>query len=143
MSENDHFRRSRWRGDENKETEDLVDTRSWRASQDVVGRQIPLLWFIVAEPLDNRGIVLPIKSGEIIGRKGEVRWGDPRMSREHARVHLVNHPDDPTHQIYAIEPLNDRNGTYINGHSIDRMTILLENDAVMMGDTLFVVKVLA
>ena len=143
MSENDDFRRSRWRGDENKETEELVDTRSWRNTINASAKQMPLLWFIVAEPLDNRGIVLPVKSGEIIGRKGDIRWGDPRISREHARVHLVNHPDDPKQLVYAIEPLNDRNGTYINGHAIDRMTLLLENDAVLMGDTLFVVKGLA
>ena len=143
MSEQDNFRRSRWRGDENKETEELVDTHSGQPVMNKMAKYSPLIWFIIAEPLDNRGSVFPIQSGDILGRKGDVRLGDPRVSREHARVHLVNHPDDPTQKVFAIEPLNDTNGTFINGHAIDRMTILLENDKVLLGDTLFVVKVLA
>lgn len=142
MSENDGFRRRRWRADANKETEELIDTHSGQPVARAMPEQTPLLWFIIAQPLEHRGVVLPLKNGETLGRKGNVRLGDPRISREHARVHLVNHPDDPNQFVFAIEPLNDRNGTYINGHRIDRITILLENDAVVMGDTHFIVKVL-
>lgn len=139
----DGFRRRRWRGGTGTEIplppDDtaLVDTRAWNPQ---VG--YPLLWLVVAEPAASRGAILPVEPGNIIGRRGDVRWHDERMSREHARIRLVRHPDDPDQLVYVIEPMNDRNGTFVNGNGITAATPILENDRIEMGDTLFVVKVL-
>jgi hypothetical protein len=148
-NESGGFRRRMWHGSNgtdiplpprSNEDNAFVDTRSWQPSLNTAGQ--PLLWFIVAQPIDQRGSVLPIAPNTIVGRRGDIRWHDPRMSRQHAHIRLMRHPDDPKRQVYAIEPLNDRNGTFINGHEITTLTMLLENDEIAMGDTLFVVKVL-
>lgn len=142
-SESGDFQRRVWQGTQGTDiplprSEDtFTDTKSWNPAY-----RIPLLWFIVAQPLEHRGAILPVAPNNIIGRRGEVRWHDPRMSREHARVRLVRHPENPQEQIYAIEPLSDKS-IFINGHELDNLTILLENDEIQMGDTLFIVKVLA
>jgi len=102
----------------------------------------PLMWLVVAKPITQRGAVLQITHGVIIGRQGDIRWTDPRMSRQHARFALTPHPEDSQRMVYSIMPVQDRNGTMVNGEQIASKTLLKENDEIVMGDTYFIVKVL-
>ena len=123
--------------------------RTWEGrktqTKPVVSRQRPnvhppLMWLIVAVPAQHRGTVLPMPSGSVIGRQGDVRWHDARMSRKHAQIDLVT--NDMGHPAFILTPLNDRNGTLVNDQPITEATIIQENDVIEMGDTQFVVKVL-
>lgn len=102
----------------------------------------PLMWLIVAQPIAYRGAVLQVTHGTVIGRQGDIRWTDPRMSRQHARFSLIQDPDDSARIVYAIVPVQDRNGTIVNGENITTITPLEENDEIIIGDTYFIVKVL-
>lgn len=100
------------------------------------------MWLIVASPSTLRGTVLPIAPKSIIGRQGDIRWHDGRMSRKHAQFLLINDPENLDHKLFSIKPYKDRNGTLVNGKRISELTPLYENDVIVMGDTQFVVKVL-
>ncbi|MGJ3238097.1 MAG: FHA domain-containing protein [Anaerolineae bacterium] len=101
-----------------------------------------MMWLIIAYPETHRGTVLPVKDNALIGRHGDLRWYDMRMSRKHARFVRIADPERPNRQIFAIKPESDRNGTIVNGKRIANMTPLYENDVIVMGETTFVVKVL-
>lgn len=101
----------------------------------------PLMWLVVTFPLEQRGTILPVKPDDTFGRTGDVRWDDPLVSRQHARFMLIEgRADAPTQ--YAVQPLQDRNGTFVNGERISGAKRLNENDHIEMGDTQFIVKVL-
>jgi hypothetical protein len=148
MTKDDGFQRRKWSQDSTDtpaapyedDEEDLLVTRVWQPSPDILEQQ-PLMWLIVLEPIESRGIVISVKPGAVIGRQGEIRWNDPHISRKHAHFMLVQHPAQAKKQSFAVAPFNDRNGTYINGERIHHVTLLQENDRVEMGNTLFVVKV--
>lgn len=149
MSKDDSFQRRKWGTNEstdvppppnNDDDEDVLQTNIWHPSPDVLPQQ-PLLWLIVLEPVESRGVVIPVKSGAVIGRQGDIRWNDLHMSRKHAHFMLVQNPAQAEKQVFAVAPFNDRNGTYVNGERIHHVTLLQENDHVEMGNTLFVVKV--
>jgi pSer/pThr/pTyr-binding forkhead associated (FHA) protein len=111
-----------------------------RASDDA---HAPLGWLIVKEPAERRGTVLAVRANQIIGRSGDVRWDDPRLSRQHARVTLdrpADAPDDPP--VFHLWPFGTTNPVYLNGQEIRGATPLRENDEVRLGETLFVFKVL-
>ncbi|GAB5491614.1 MAG: hypothetical protein Phog2KO_18290 [Phototrophicaceae bacterium] len=109
---------------------------------DIKHNETILMWLIVASPDNVRGIVLPVSSGTTIGRHGDIRWHDVRMSREHAKFSLIANSDNDNQQTFCISPQKDRNGTMVNGKRITGQTPLQENDIIVMGDTEFVVKVL-
>lgn len=102
----------------------------------------PLMWLVVSRPIHQRGAVLQVTHGVVIGRQGDIRWTDPRMSRQHARFALSQNPEQPEQMVYSIIPVQDRNGTMVNGERITSKTLLKENDEIIMGDTYFIVKVL-
>jgi len=100
-------------------------------------------WLIVKEPAGQRGTALAVKANQIIGREGDVRWDDPRLSRQHARLTVepaAEAPDDPP--IFHLWPFGTTNPVFVNGQEIRGATPLHENDQVRLGDTLFVFKVL-
>ncbi|MBI5961246.1 MAG: FHA domain-containing protein [Chloroflexi bacterium] len=104
---------------------------------------LPLGWLVVKEPLGRRGEVLTVRPGQTIGRDGDVRWNDPRMSRQHARLTLepsAEAPDEPP--VFHLWPFGPTNPVFVNGQEIRGATPLSENDEVRLGDTLFVFKVL-
>ena len=119
----------------------IDETRVW-TPQFIATTGQPIMWLIISQPEESRGQLIRVQPGGIIGRQGEMRWNDPRMSRHHAHIMLLPMEDNPDKQVYAIAPFHDRNGTYVNGQRIDGLTVLHENDTVVMGDTHFVVKVL-
>ncbi|MFP4320855.1 MAG: FHA domain-containing protein [Anaerolineales bacterium] len=105
----------------------------------------PMMWLIIRAPEDYRGTVLFVPPNGIIGRgrDAEVQWRDPRMSRQHAVILLNPNPEAPYEgQVYMIEPLSARNGLWINDQKIEAPTPVYENDVIIMGDTVFVVKIL-
>lgn len=109
---------------------------------DVAARP-PLGWLVVKEPLARRGAILGVRSNQIIGREGDVRWDDPRLSRQHARLTFEppdDAPDGPPE--FHLWPFGPTNPVFINGRQIRGATPLHENDEVRLGDTLFVFKVL-
>lgn len=124
------------------EESELIETRAWQAISSGKDYRAPLMWLVVAYPLQYRGTILTVQPSHIIGRKGEIYWRDPRMSRQHAQFTLITDPQQDDLQRYIITPLQDRNGTFVNGQRIASPTILYENDRIQMGDTLFVVKTL-
>lgn len=102
----------------------------------------PLLWLIVERPQRDRGAILPIPPNATIGRQGDVRWPDARMSRQHARFVWVEHDAHTAQARFLLVPLQDRNGTMVNNRPVQQPAPIYENDVITMGDTHFVVKVL-
>ncbi|MBN2306332.1 MAG: FHA domain-containing protein [Anaerolineae bacterium] len=125
----------------------------------------PLGWLIVKMPLDQRGTVYPVRANQVIGRMGDIRWEDPRLSRQHARLTFEPPRDadsgDADYDVmetdadvggsveaaemdgmFHIWPFGPTNPVYINDQEIRGATPLYENDLVRLGDTLLVFKVL-
>jgi hypothetical protein len=103
----------------------------------------PLGWMVVKEPVEQRGTVLAVHPNQVIGRSGDVRWDDPRLSRQHARLTFevpADTPDGPP--VFHLWPFGPANPVYINGREIRGATPLRENDEIRLGGTLFVFKVL-
>lgn len=103
----------------------------------------PLAWLIVKEPPERRGEIVPVQANQIIGREGDLRWDDPRLSRQHARLTLEpskDAPEDPP--VFHLWPFGPTNPVYINDREIRGATPLHENDEIRLGQTLFVFKVL-
>jgi pSer/pThr/pTyr-binding forkhead associated (FHA) protein len=123
---------------------DVTEIIPRRASEQGLAAAESLLgWLIVKEPAERRGMLIAIRANQTIGRDGDARWNDPRLSRQHARV-TVEPPDDdpdgtPTFHIWPFGPTNP---VYINGREIRGATPIYENDEIRLGDTLFVLKVL-
>jgi len=124
-----------------EDSDEFAQTRIWNPSPKVLPQQ-PMMWLIVAQPIEQRGMILAVQPGAIIGRHGDIRWGDLHMSRKHARFLLANDPSQAQREVYAVVPESDRNGTFVNGERIQHVTLLRENDVLEMGDTSFVVKIL-
>jgi hypothetical protein len=104
---------------------------------------LPLGWLVVKEPVERRGVILPVHHNEIIGRQGDVQWYDPRLSRQHARVTVEPAEDDPDGPpVFHLWPFAPTNPVFINGVTVRGATPLHENDEIRLGDTLFVFKVL-
>jgi pSer/pThr/pTyr-binding forkhead associated (FHA) protein len=102
-----------------------------------------LAWLIVKEPQARRGEILPVVANQIIGREGDLRWDDPRLSRQHARLTFEPPEDAPEDEpVFHLWPFGPTNPVYINGREIRGATPLHENDEIRLGDTLFVFKVL-
>jgi len=103
----------------------------------------PLGWLIVVEPAAQRGTLLTLAHNQVIGREGDLRWDDPRLSRQHARVTVeppAHAPDAPP--LFHLWPFGPTNPIFINGEEVRGATPLFENDEVRLGDTLFVFKTL-
>ena len=104
---------------------------------------LPLAWLIVKAPPEERGTVLPVQPNQVIGREGDIRWADPRLSRQHARFTLeapADAPDGPP--LFHVWPFGPTNPVYVNGEPVRGATPLQENDEIRLGETLFVFKVL-
>lgn len=109
----------------------------------VEGPPAPVGWLVVKEPPERRGEIIRIKPNQSIGREADIRWDDPRLSRQHARLTLEPPEDDPdADPVFFLWPYAPTNPVYINGHEIRGATPLHENDEIRLGDTLFVFKVL-
>lgn len=83
------------------------------------------------------GTVISVTDELLIGRqaKGEGSLeGDIEISRQHARIAAR---EDGR---YAVEDLGSTNGTFVNGHRIDRPTALERGDRVEFGGTTLVVQ---
>ena len=63
----------------------------------------------------------------VIGRTGDMRLGDARVSRRHAHI---ERNDAST---YVLEDLQSSNGTYLNGTKIDRPCVLTSGDVIRVG----------
>lgn len=105
---------------------------------------LPLLgWLVVREPVEHRGTVLQVAANQVIGRAGDVKWNDPRISRQHARLTVEPPDDDPdAPPVFHLWPFGPTNPVFINEREIRGATPLHENDEIRLGDTLFVFKVL-
>jgi hypothetical protein len=104
----------------------------------------PLAWLIVKEPEAQRGTMLALAHNQVIGREGDLRWDDPRLSRQHARVTVeppAHAPESPP--LFHLWPFGPTNPIFINGEEVRGATPLYENDEIRLGDTLFVFKTLA
>jgi hypothetical protein len=150
MNKDDGFQREKWnKGSSQTEVSDITlegqlpETQiPIEVSETETKRPRLMMWLIVSNPPEHRGTVLPIAEGTLIGRHGDIPWQDPRMSRKHAKFIILNDANNLEHEIFALEPQNDRNGTMVNGGKISETTPLRENDVIIMGDTRIVVKVL-
>ncbi len=83
----------------------------------------------------SKGQVLRIAPGEpaLIGRQApRYKLADSRVSRRHAEVQLDG-------GRWVLRDLNSSNGTFVNGHRINRPTVLSEGDQVQIGRLLLVV----
>lgn len=100
-------------------------------------------WLVVRQPVERRGTVLPVGPNQVIGREGDIRWDDPGLSRQHARLTLEPAEEDPDGPpVYHLWPFGPTNPVFINGRESRGATPLRENDEIQLGDTLFVFKTL-
>lgn len=106
----------------------------------------PLALLVVKRPRVRRGVVLPVRANQSIGRDGDIRWDDPRLSRQHAKftVELPHAADRDSYAlpVFHIWPFGPTNPVFVNGRAIRGATPLQENDEITLGNTLFVFKVL-
>lgn len=124
-------------------TEVIADEDAAAPPEAVPAPPAPLGWLVVKKPLEKRGTVIPVRANQIIGREGDIRWEDPRLSRHHARLTLEPPPDAPEGApVFHLWPFGTTNPVFINGQEIRGATPLHENDEIRLGDTLFVFKVL-
>lgn len=112
--------------------------------EDSATPDLPLLaWLVVALPLEQRGMLIELGANSILGRGRDVdiRWDDERLSRQHARFWVGLDPQ--TNRLaYFITPLEARKPIELNQQMIQSSARLYENDRLLLGDTLFVVKLL-
>lgn len=107
----------------------------------------PLGYLLVKEPRDRRGVVIPVRPNQVIGREGDIEWDDPRLSRQHARFTLEPLEETVGEHIsgtlaFFLWPFAPTNPVIINGQAVRGATMLNENDEIRLGDTLFVFKLL-
>ena len=102
----------------------------------------PLAFLLVQRPLANRGQVITLLPGNVIGRKkADVILPDRKVSRQHARINLE--PPDENGQVkFAIFDFGTSNGTHVNDHEISGRQVLEENDEIRLGDHTFIFKTL-
>jgi hypothetical protein len=124
-------------------TEAIPDERAQEVPAASPAPPAPLGWLIVKAPLEKRGTIIPVQANQIIGREGDIRWDDSRLSRHHARVTLEPPADAPEElPVFHLWPFGTTNPVFINGQEIRGATPLHENDEIRLGDTLFVFKML-
>ncbi len=113
------------------------------ATAEQAANPMPLAWLIVKAPTERRGEVLSVRPNQVFGREGDIRWDDPRLSRQHARFTLEKPADAPeASPCFHIWPFGPTNPVYVNGQAVRGATPLQENDEIQLGETLFVFKVL-
>lgn len=98
---------------------------------------------LVRVPVDKRGRVYRVESGQVIGRMdADVRVNDRRVSRQHARINVEIDPEND-HLQFVIYDFGTANGTFVNGNRVDGRALLIEGDDVQMGDHVFSFKTLS
>jgi hypothetical protein len=103
----------------------------------VLGGERRLLGWLIVKDGPRRGHIVPIKDGSLVGRKGaDVVLPDPTVSELHARFRVEG-------DQFVVWDLGSANGTFVNGERIRQATLLKENDEIRIGDTVWVLKVLA
>ncbi len=117
---------------------DEIEDPSW-----IEQRPEPLGWLIVKWPTEQRGEILPVRANQIIGRQGDIRWEDARLSRQHARFTFEPAEHLPeAGPVFHLWPFGPTNPVAINGQLIRGATPVYDNDEIHLGDTLFVFKTL-
>lgn len=85
----------------------------------------------------RRGQTRPIGDGTVVARRdGDLVLDDPKVSNPHAKFRIEN-------DKFVLWDFGSKNGTYVNGEKIRAATELNENDEIKIGDTSFILKVLA
>ncbi len=96
-------------------------------------------WLVVkTSPFMRRGQLWKLESNTVYGRgnKADQPIEDPKVSDLHVRIRLED-------SVWMITDLDSSNGTCVNGKKLEITTALNENDEIQIGDTIFVLKVLA
>ena len=96
-------------------------------------------WLVVkTSPHMRRGHIWKLEPNTVYGRgnKADQPIEDPKVSDLHARIRLEE-------SVWMITDLDSSNGTCVNGKKVETKTTLCENDEIQIGDTIFVLKVLA
>lgn len=129
---------------ENSRPGDATESQTGRlwSPEQIPQTQLPLMWLVVMIPLSQRGTIIQVMPGQVMGRKGDIRWRDPRVSRRHVFFTLGTDPERYNQPAFIIHPHQDLNGTFVNGVRLKRPRPLRENDHIQMGDTVFIVKTL-
>ena len=105
------------------------------SAEDMMESQLRLPKVGGAAPVNKAKLVLQEKDGEtawplsdefIMGRAGDLRLGDARVSRRHARIYL----DGAT---YLVEDLKSSNGTFLNETKIAAPSPLKHGDVIRVG----------
>ena len=82
---------------------------------------------------DSNGEIIDVKEFPfVIGRHAECQHQirDSNLSRKHSRIIQQEN-------IYIVEDLGSQNGTYVNGHKVER-AILVEKDEIVLGGRQFI-----
>jgi serine/threonine protein kinase len=87
------------------------------------GRQVAKLVLLDGE---REGEPFVIEDQFVVGRTGDLRLGDARVSRRHAIIKRQT-------RGFVVEDLKSANGTYLNGTKIDRPCALQTGDVIRVG----------
>ena len=74
------------------------------------------------------------REGTTIGREGDLRISDSKVSRKHAQIRWAGHD-------WHIRDMKSLNGTKVNGNTIANQTVLRDGDRVGVGDTILIFRV--
>jgi hypothetical protein len=95
-----------------------------------------LLGILWVKDGNRRGHIYKIKDNTVVSRKeGDLLLDDPKVSNPHAKFTVEEGQ-------FTVWDFGSRNGTFVNGEKIRAATLLKENDAIKMGDTTFILKLL-
>jgi serine/threonine protein kinase len=114
--------------------DDMLDSSVRRRAPDITGPQRPI--GVQTPGTSLRAKLLLLENGEakpfvigeqfVIGRAGDLRLGDARVSRRHARIVLYE-------GVYMVEDLGSANGTFLNEEKVEGPTQLRSGDTVRVG----------
>lgn len=93
----------------------------------------PALVFLSGELI---AVQIPLEREEVIlGRalNADVRVNDTKVSRQHARINTVFNEDAQLDE-YFLNDLGSRNGTFLNGHRVEKAERLANGDKIALGE---------
>lgn len=96
-----------------------------------------LEWALVVYAGANLGRIFPLAPGEnVIGRSTQVDiiLLDEEVSRSHACIRMATANASQPESELTLEDLGSTNGTFLNGHAINGLTVLAPGDRLAIGN---------
>lgn len=104
-------------------------------TQPLIAASTPVNWLLQIETGDAAGSIYPLTDPMVAGRgqDADILLLSKQISRRHARFALAD--GGP-----AVEDLESRNGTYVNGRPVLGQQLLLDGDEVRLHDVVIRIR---